>query len=175
MKGYLIQSLQIFSYRVLVRLARKKVEKSWDVIIYIMTSLIIFNALYILPFCNKGKITAENLRQTWQFYSLLSYFLPRANHASWFIKPKITILCLLSMHVLDKKVANIHPKWQLNCQKILCSTELHTYIASRTLRFVLVLHSANESSFIRHPVVVTVCFVTITHQRKQAVKDNDAK
>jgi len=34
-----------------------------------------------------------------------------------------------------------------------------------------VLHSANSVSFIRHPVVETVCFVTIPHRRKQAEKD----
>jgi len=90
------------------------------------------------------------------------------------------------MHVSHKKVGNIHPKWQLHAQKILYSIELHThththththsYITSRTLLgFAEVLYSANDVSFIRLPVVVTVCFVTIPHRRKQAEKDNDAE
>jgi hypothetical protein len=52
----------------------------------------------------------------------------------------------------------------------------HTYIISRTLLgFAVVLYSPKDVSFIKHPVVVTVCFVTIPHRRKQAEKDNDAQ
>jgi hypothetical protein len=62
------------------------------------------------------------------------------------------------------------------CSKILYSIELHTYITSRTLLgFAEVSHSANDVSFIRHPVVLTGCFVTIPHRRKQAENDNEAK
>jgi len=43
------------------------------------------------------------------------------------------------------------------------------------LGFSEVLYSANDVSFMRHPGVVTLCFVTISHRRKQAEKDNDAE
>jgi len=58
---YLIQRLKKIFYFFRVRMARKVEKKHWDVKIYKMKGLIIFcDLLYILSFCNKVNITAEN-------------------------------------------------------------------------------------------------------------------
>lgn len=108
---FLIQRLKKISYRVPVRLASKKVEKTLRrKNLHNKGPNNFFAIFYILPFCKKVKITAENLQANSTNRQPLIYFRPHANSASWFIKTRITILYLLSRSVL-------HKRWEISIGK----------------------------------------------------------